>query len=157
MAKEQPIEIFMPPNVLKAKVGGTGVLDLGAIKRAEAAIDDLRDEFSEWMNIDVDHLFAARDGFVKTRNTETLATFYRAAHDLKGQAATFDFPLVGRVASSLCKLTDDDCDPASVPMNLADAHVNAIKERWQQRSLDRMGQSLANAPPSNPPAPEPKP
>ena len=39
MAKEQPIEIFMPPNVLKAKVGGTGVLDLGAIKRAEAAID----------------------------------------------------------------------------------------------------------------------
>lgn len=32
------------------------------------------------------------------------------------------------------------------------AIINAIKERWQQRSLDRMGQSLANAPPSDPPA-----
>jgi hypothetical protein len=33
------------------------------------------------------------------------------------------------------------------------AIINAIKERWQQRSLDRMGQSLANAPPVDPPAP----
>jgi len=36
------------------------------------------------------------------------------------------------------------------------AIINAIKERWQQRSLDRMGQSLANAPPANPPAEEPR-
>lgn len=34
--------------------------------------------------------------------------------------------------------------------------VGAIKERWTQRSVDRMGQSLANAPPSEPPAPEPR-
>lgn len=33
--------------------------------------------------------------------------------------------------------------------------VGAIKERWTQRSVDRMGQSLANAPPATPPAPEP--
>lgn len=32
--------------------------------------------------------------------------------------------------------------------------VGAIKERWTQRSVDRMGQSLANAPPSDPPAKE---
>lgn len=32
------------------------------------------------------------------------------------------------------------------------AIINAIKERWAQRSIDRMGQSLANAPPAEPPA-----
>jgi hypothetical protein len=32
------------------------------------------------------------------------------------------------------------------------AIVNSIKERWQTRSIDRMGQSLANAPPADPPA-----
>jgi hypothetical protein len=32
------------------------------------------------------------------------------------------------------------------------AIINAIKERWQSRSIDRMGASLANAPPSDPPA-----
>ena len=37
------------------------------------------------------------------------------------------------------------------------AIVSAIKERWTQRSLDRMGQSLANAPPADPPAKEPVP
>lgn len=35
--------------------------------------------------------------------------------------------------------------------------VGAIKERWTQRSVDRMGQSLANAPPAEPPAKEPQP
>lgn len=30
--------------------------------------------------------------------------------------------------------------------------VGAVKERWTQRSVDRMGQSLANAPPADPPA-----
>lgn len=34
--------------------------------------------------------------------------------------------------------------------------VGAIKERWTQRSVDRMGQSLANAPPADPPAQEPR-
>lgn len=36
------------------------------------------------------------------------------------------------------------------------AIISAIKERWTQRSVDRMGQSLANAPPADPPAEEPK-
>lgn len=35
--------------------------------------------------------------------------------------------------------------------------ISAIKERWTQRSVDRMGASLANAPPAEPPAQEPKP
>ena len=42
MAREQPIELFMPPNMLKAKVGGGGFsgLDMAAIKRAEAAMEE---------------------------------------------------------------------------------------------------------------------
>lgn len=32
--------------------------------------------------------------------------------------------------------------------------VEAVQKRWEQRSLDRMGQSLANSPPSEPPAPD---
>ena len=40
MARQQPIELFMPPNMLKAKVGGTYAgIDTAAIMRAEAAIE----------------------------------------------------------------------------------------------------------------------
>ena len=30
--------------------------------------------------------------------------------------------------------------------------IEAVQGRWTQRSVDRMGQSLANAPPADPPA-----
>jgi chemotaxis protein histidine kinase CheA len=126
MPKQQPIEIFMPPNILKAKVGGSGGLDSSAVKRAEQAIDDLKEEFAVWIVEDVNRLAETRGAYGQQIDGETLGNLYRASHDLKGQAATFDFPLISRVAASLCKLTDDAGD-AKLPMNLIDAHVDAIK------------------------------
>ena len=61
MARKQPIELFMPPNMLKAKVGGgLGGLDMAAIKRAEEAMEGLKSEFSDWIALDVKKLMAAR-------------------------------------------------------------------------------------------------
>jgi len=149
MAKQQPIEIFMPPNMLKAKVGGGAVmgLDLSAIKRAEQAIEELKEEFAGWIVEDVDKLTAARDAFAANRNADTFGTLYRAAHDLKGQGATFDFPLVARVAASLCKFTDGSSTGEALPLNLIDAHVNAIKiivrDKIKNPSDDRTANILA--------------
>ena len=126
MANKQPLEVFMPPNMLKAKVG-TGGLDSSMIKRAEAAIEELRGEFAAWIVDDVNRLVERRDGYQARSNLDTLGELYRASHDLKGQASTFDFPLVARVASSLCKLTDDTSDGLELPLTLINAHVDAIK------------------------------
>lgn len=126
MANKRPIEIFMPPNVLKAKMG-SGKLDLSAVKRAEQAIDNLKGEFTGWVINDVSRLVEAGQAYVKQSSAETLADLYRSAHDLKGQAATFDFPLIARVASSLCMLTDDTVYGLPLPQNLIDAHIDAIK------------------------------
>jgi hypothetical protein len=123
---KRPIEIFMPPNVLKAKMG-SGKLDLSAVKRAEQAIDSLKSEFTGWVIHDVSRLVEAGQAYVKQSNEETLADLYRAAHDLKGQATTFDFPLISRVASSLCMLTDDTVYGLPLPLNLIEAHIDAIK------------------------------
>ena len=127
MAKQQPIEIFMPPNILKAKVGGSGGLDSPAIKRAEAAIEELKVEFAGWIIEDVNRLMETRNAYETQMDNDRLGNLYRAAHDLKGQATTFDFPLVARVASSLCKLTDDTSYGLKLPLKLIDAHVDAIK------------------------------
>jgi len=126
MANKRPIEIFMPPNVLKAKMGN-GKLDLSAVKRAEQAINNLKSEFTGWVIHDVSRLAEAGQAYVKQSSPETLADLYRAAHDLKGQAATFDFPLIARVASSLCMLTDDTSYGLPLPLGLIDAHIEAIK------------------------------
>jgi len=118
MAKQQPIEIFMPPNILKAKGAGGGGLDHAAIQRAESAVEDLRDEFAVWILNDVKQLLDARDIYEKQVDVANLSNLYRTAHDLKGQASTFDFPLVARVASSLCKLTDDSKLFGELPLTL---------------------------------------
>ena len=134
MTKQKPIEIFTPPNMLKAKVGGTGLgLDMAALKRAETAIESLNVEFSNWMNADIETLGKSRDAFAVKPNDETRAALFRASHDLKGQALTFEHPVVARMAASLCKLIDGSPD---VPLLLIDAHVNAIRILVKQNVRD---------------------
>ena len=75
MAREQPIELFMPPNMLKAKVGGGTFsgLDMAAMKRAEAAMEGIKSEFSAWAASDVEKLMAARARFAQTPDAPSRA------------------------------------------------------------------------------------
>jgi chemotaxis protein histidine kinase CheA len=124
MAKQQPIEIFMPPNMLKAKMGGAAVgLDMAAVKRAEMAMEDLKSEFADWMNADVERLAKSRNAYAAKPDDDTKGDLYRASHDVKGQAMTFEFPFAARIASSLCKMLDAR---GVAPLKLVDAHVDAI-------------------------------
>ena len=127
MPKEQPIEVFMPPNILKAKVGGSGSLDMSAIKRAEAAVEQMKESFGTFIADDVNRLANARNTYVTDTTAENFAKLYRSAHDLKGQGATFDFPLVARVAGSLSRLLGELPPGRDLPQGLTDAHVQAVQ------------------------------
>ena len=128
MARQLPIEIFMPPNILKAKVGSTiGGIDMAAIKRAEAAMETLRSEFNDWLAADVAKLGECRDRYAAKPSAEARGELFRAGHDLKGQADTFEFPMIARVAGSLTRLIDLTKPAADVPLGLIDAHVAAIR------------------------------
>jgi chemotaxis protein histidine kinase CheA len=128
MPKEQSNEVFMPPNLLKAKVGGTiAGLDTAAIKRAAEAVENLKTEFSDWLTDDIARLGTAYDVFLAARDGASCSDLFRASHDLKGQATTFEFPMVARVASSLCKLMDSLGSHDKVPLQLVEAHVDAIR------------------------------
>jgi hypothetical protein len=133
---KQPIEIFTPPNTLKAKVGGSGTaLDMSAVKRAEEALQTLKTEFGDWIAADVQILVAARDAFMQDPGAERQGDLYRASHDLRGQARTFEFPLVERVAASLCRLLD--APGAAKATTLVDAHVGAIRVIVRDNIKDR--------------------
>lgn len=134
--KQQPIELFMPPNVLKAKVGNFSGVDMAAIKRAETAMDELKGNFAEWAQDDVRRLADARERYAKNPDAASRAALLRAAHDMKGQAATFDFPLIARVAGSLATLINDLPDGKELPLTLVDAHVDAIQVIHRQKIND---------------------
>jgi HPt (histidine-containing phosphotransfer) domain-containing protein len=138
MSKQQQSEVFMPPNLLKAKVGNGGFsgIDTAAIERAESAMEALKEEFADWALEDVRRLIEARERFAKTPDAASRAALLRAAHDIKGQAATFDLPLVARVAGSLANLIHDLPPEKELPLTLVDAHVNAIQVIHRQKITD---------------------
>jgi chemotaxis protein histidine kinase CheA len=146
MSKKHPIEIFMPPNILKAKVGGSvAAIDMAAIKRAEAAVESLKENFQNWIGDDVEKLAAARDVFAKESNELARDSLFRASHDLKGQGQTFGFPFVAKVAASLCKLIEGVA-LKSIPVGLLDAHVDAIRVCMRDQikgDSDRIATALA--------------
>jgi chemotaxis protein histidine kinase CheA len=146
MSNRQPIELFMPPNMLKAKVGGgLGGADMAAMKRAEQAMDGLKGEFAGWIADDVKKLIAARARYAKSPDADARAALLRAAHDIKGQAPTFNYPLIARVAASLSRMIGELPPSAAIPVALVDAHVNAIQvihKMALQDTNDKTAQAL---------------
>ena len=129
MGDNNPGQVIQVPNTLRLKVGGRlGAIDPAAIAKAEAALKSLSGNFAEWLADEVGKLEAARQR-VKAEGltVEASENLYLRAHDLKGLGATYEYPLVTRIAGSLCKLIDDPAKRAEAPMALVDAHIDAIK------------------------------
>ena len=128
MASYADHEVITPPNRLQKAVAIAKPAGFDPIARAEEALGNLASEFSGWMNQECEQLDEARqkvkaEGFAE----ETRDTLFRAAHDIKGEAATFGFPLVAPPAESLCRLIEHTPDMARIPLELVDQHVDAIR------------------------------
>ena len=105
------------------------------VARAEKALAGLSGEFKNWMEIEADRLSAAhaailRNGFTKLARDE----LFRAAHDIKGDAATFGYPSAGAAAESLCRIIEHAPDLDRVPSDLIAHHINAIQAIVRERT-----------------------
>ena len=142
-------QFIQPPNTLRLKVGGSrfGGIDPAALAKAEAALQSLSGQFDEWLNDELVKLDAARAEIQANGYTPASAeTLYLRAHDMKGLGGTYGYPLITRVAASLCKLTDEEAVRMKAPLYLIDAHIDAIKAivRDQIRAEDHpVGTALA--------------
>lgn len=124
-----PAQMFTPPNTLRMKVGGGfGGIDAGAIAKAEEALKAMSAQFGQWLQDEITKLDAAQTA-IRTQGltTETAEGLYFRAHDLKGLGSTYQYPIVTRMAGSLCKLLDDPAKRTEAPIVLLDAHIDAIK------------------------------
>ncbi|MES2861554.1 MAG: Hpt domain-containing protein [Pseudomonadota bacterium] len=115
--------------MLRAKVGGAfGGINADAIAKAEAALKAMSGQFGQWLQDEITKLDAAQAAIrAKGYDAETAEGLYFRAHDLKGLGATYQYPLVTRLAGSLCKLMDDPIKRLDAPMLLIDAHIDAIR------------------------------
>lgn len=122
-------QVITQPNPLRKVLRRIADDDIDdPVARAEKALSGLSGEFRQWMEIEVDRLADAHAAILKTGFTEkTRDELFRAAHDIKGDAATFGFPSAGTVAESLCRIIEHAPDLARVPPELIVHHINAIQ------------------------------
>ena len=109
--------------------GGFGGIDAGAIAKAEEALKAMSAQFGQWLQDEIDKLDKARAD-IRTRRLQRRRppkALYFRAHDLKGLGTTYQYPLVTRIAGSLCRLMDDADQAHGRAAVLLDAHIDAIK------------------------------
>ena len=124
-----PAQVIRLPNTLRLKVGGVfGGIDAGAIAKAEQALQAMSSQFGQWLQDELVKLDQAQAEIRSAGyNAATAEALYFRAHDLKGLGSTYQYPLVTRLAGSLCKMMDDPARRMAAPMVLLDAHIDAIK------------------------------
>lgn len=123
-----PAHVIRPPNALRMKVGGGFGINADAVARAEEALKAMAAQFDQWLKDEIVKIDAAQAQIRERGYTpETAEALYLRAHDLKGLGTTYEYPIVTRIAGSLCKLLDDAGQRMAAPLALVDAHVDAIR------------------------------
>lgn len=121
-------EVITPPHELRKVVSPIAAGDDDPIARAEAALVQLSSEFAAWMQSECERLEAARLDVGRQGFTErTHEALFRAAHDIKGEAATFGYPAAAGVAESLCRLLEHTPEIGRIPIALVNQHVDAVR------------------------------
>lgn len=123
-------EVLTPNNNKLRKAVSQRPLAAGddPVTRAERALAALSSEFATWMDTECEKLSKARD-LMKGRgpSAEIRDALFHAAHDIKGEAATFGYPACAAAADSLCHLIEGTPDSNRLPVQLVDQHVDSIR------------------------------
>ena len=136
-------EVITPENKLRKAVSTSPRVpgEDDPVARAEKALAELSTEFGAWMEFECERLDQARrDRRPRRLQQGQQGSLFHAAHDIKGEAATFGFPAVAAAADSLCRLIE----------HTPDRHPHSDAS-WSTSMSTRCARSIANMP-----APTPK-
>jgi HPt (histidine-containing phosphotransfer) domain-containing protein len=128
-------EVITPEHMLRKAISVSPPMpgEEDPVSRAEKALAELSGEFASWMDSECERLDAARRevmrGGFSNANKEAL---FHAAHDIKGEAATFGYPAVAAAADSLCRLIELAPDVTRIPIKLVNQHVDAVRAIYRE-------------------------
>jgi len=107
---------------------------LPAIRRAEAAVKRVREQARDTVPEEIERISQAfADYRAKPRMPDRHARLFRLVHDLRGTAAGFDQPLIGRIAQSMARLMTHCAAPSHA---LLGAHVDALRAALREGARD---------------------
>lgn len=104
-----------------------GVAREQALARAQAQVDELKPEFTDWLNRELQELKATLSQIDGNSNDRlSLENAYRSSSQLRDVGATIGFELVTFIANNLCEILDAIKAGAAYDQDVIDCHLNAF-------------------------------
>ncbi|WP_417454963.1 hypothetical protein [Kiloniella sp.] len=123
------VKLHMPTNNLKPKVPSEGGPELeDIVEKAERALSNMEDDYEILVSEEVARIskflqIAKKD---PTKAADCVKEIHTVSHNIKGQAATFSYPLLTMAAKSLCHFIQENASAAE-RLDLIEVHVNTMR------------------------------
>ena len=128
MSEKGGVEVINVPHAIRLKVSGGGAISEAMLQKANQVIEEMTASFVEVLRVEIDKMAAlSQNAKTATDKSALVEQIFELSHDLRGQASTFDFPLVTRIGSSLCRFTEAADLSDARAQEVIDAHINSMK------------------------------
>ena len=130
MNENTQFQVIKPLSNLRSKIATTGgASEQESIDAAEEALKHIKQEFEVALRKDILKIKDAVAEMTDSPNAiqHALSKINGISHDIKGMAATFDYPLLTTIAQSLCHFITN-CKPATQSgLTVIKAHAKAME------------------------------
>ncbi|MDF1747608.1 MAG: Hpt domain-containing protein [Alphaproteobacteria bacterium] len=137
------------PNDLSRKVlKSGGVEPEKAFLAADAIVKQMTSEYIDKLAEDIQQMNVLAAKYRKDNSEETLDRLFRLIHNMRGQGATFGFPLITEIGRHFCRYVRERPKRKAVKPALVDQHLKAMHVVYNQSikgSGDEISQAVVNA------------
>ncbi len=120
-------QVIETPAILQAKVGTGRGMNLKLLKQAEAAVDELKEEYEARLCEEVAGL-AMHYEKMKKAGEYDLEHLYGLSHEMRCEGGTYDYPLISSFADTLCKFIEAQSTGLDDKgEKVVEAHIKALQ------------------------------
>lgn len=138
-------EVVERPNELAKKIPKAGgKAPEKAFKEAENIVRMMSDEYVEKLKVDIDQLKLFARSYRNDPSDANLEQVFRLVHNMRGQGATFGFPLITEIGRTFCRYVRERPETVRVKPTLVDQHLKALQVVYAQ-SIKGSGDEISRA------------
>ena len=142
-AKRSWHEMIEVPNELAKKVPVTGGKDPAkAFKEAEDIVKKMASEYVDKLGEDIRDIKILSREYGASHSAEALDDIFKLVHNMRGQGATFGFPLITEIGRSFCRYVRELPAQKDVKPAIVDQHLKALQVVYEQ-SIKGGGDSVS--------------
>lgn len=142
-------QVVKRPNELAKKVPKSGGIDPEkAFENAESIVKRMTVEYVAKLAEDIEEMKRLGDIYDADPSQENLDQLFRLVHNMRGQGATFGFPLITEIGRNFCRYVRERPEGKKIRHGLVEHHIKALQVVYSQSikgSGDEVSQAVVQA------------